>query len=121
MRGETDKNEAAAGQQHCYHSHQSLEESPGAQSPSEAQEKNHHTQTLPPVSGFYQQGDTSQQRNTVKATSGSNRAHTQPSLETGMRGGTTPKSPRRHLLPYGALSFQPGSTIFCPQLLSNFH
>lgn len=38
--------------------------------------------------------------------------HTQPSLETGTRGDTTPESPRRHLLPYGALSFQPGSTIF---------
>lgn len=104
------------------HSHQSLEESQSwAQSPSEAQEKNQHTQTQPPVSGLRQQGGTSQQRSTAKATAGSNRAHTQPSLETGTKGDTTPESPRCHLLPYGALSFQPGSTIFCPQLLSNFH
>lgn len=59
------------------HSHQSLEESQSwAQSPSEAQEKNQHTQTLPPVSGLRQQGGTSQQRSTAKATAGSNRAHT---------------------------------------------
>lgn len=77
-----------------YHSHQSLEERQSwAQSPSEAQEKNQHTQTLPPVSGLRQQGGTSQQRSTAKATTGSNRAHTQPSLETGTRGDTTSRAP----------------------------